>query len=87
MLLLLRCLRVGSHARTLKPTSSLEFADANPDLDCCDFGDWQVFVGHGSMNGLVAASSTFNQPDGKIDRIYGINEELLSAFVKRCQKK
>ncbi|XGW16415.1 hypothetical protein V3C99_001688 [Haemonchus contortus] len=85
MLLLLRCLRVGSYACTMKPKSPSEFADANPDFDCCDFGDWQVFVGHGIMTGLVAVSSTFNQPNGNIDRIYGNNEELLNAFVKRCR--
>ncbi|KAK5968742.1 hypothetical protein GCK32_012041, partial [Trichostrongylus colubriformis] len=44
-----------------------------------------VFVGHGVTNGLVAVSSALNQSNGNIDQIYGINEELLGAFVKRCQ--
>ncbi|RCN31155.1 hypothetical protein ANCCAN_23071 [Ancylostoma caninum] len=72
MLLLLRCLKVGSYVSSIKPMSTFDFAGANPDFDCCDFGDWQVFVGHKLFNGLVAVSSTFDQPNANIDRIYGM---------------
>lgn len=82
MEVLLRCLQVGSFVLPLSPTSSLEFAEKNPDFDCCDFGDWQVFVGHHIMNGLVALSSSFKQPNGNIDRLYGINPHLLNEFAR-----
>ncbi|KHJ95596.1 hypothetical protein OESDEN_04457 [Oesophagostomum dentatum] len=71
MLLLLRLLEVGSCARSIKAVSSFDFAEANPEFDCCDFGEWQVFVGHKLMNGIVAKSSAFDQPNAKIDRICG----------------
>ncbi|EYC10214.1 hypothetical protein Y032_0057g2824 [Ancylostoma ceylanicum] len=86
MLLLLRCLKVSSYASSIKPMSTFDFAEAYPDFDCCDFGDWQVFVGHKLFNGLVAVSSTFDQPSANIDRIYGINPGLLEQFVQRRSK-
>ncbi|KAK6741552.1 hypothetical protein RB195_009425 [Necator americanus] len=84
MLLLLRCLRVCCYCYPIKPTSSFDFATANPDFDCCDFGEWQVFVGHKLMNGLVALSSTLGQSNGNIDCVYGLNIELLEQFLRRC---
>ncbi|KAK6040622.1 hypothetical protein COOONC_21873, partial [Cooperia oncophora] len=53
ILLLLRCLRVGCFSHAMRPTSSFEFAEANPDFDCCDFGDWQVLFWGLSMSHLV----------------------------------
>ncbi|KAL6727949.1 hypothetical protein Aduo_009777 [Ancylostoma duodenale] len=87
MLLLLRCLKVGSYVSSIKPMSTFDFAGANPDFDCCDFGDWQVFVGHKLFNGLVAVSSTFDQPNANIDRVYGTNPDLLEQFVRRCSNE
>ncbi|KAJ1374144.1 hypothetical protein KIN20_036764 [Parelaphostrongylus tenuis] len=85
MRLLLRCLKVSGYVHSLAPTSSFDFAESNPDFYCCDYGEWQVFVGHKLMSGLIATPSSFDHPNANIDRIYGLNTEVLDAFVRRSK--
>ncbi|WKX98486.1 hypothetical protein Q1695_013848 [Nippostrongylus brasiliensis] len=82
-LTLLRCLRVGSVCQSVRATSALDFANDNPDFECCDFGDWQIFVGKGLMQGLVAVPSPLSLADGNIDRIYGRNVHVVGEFSKK----
>uniref|UniRef100_A0A1I7XTY7 Transducin/WD40 repeat-like superfamily protein n=1 Tax=Heterorhabditis bacteriophora TaxID=37862 RepID=A0A1I7XTY7_HETBA len=78
---LLRCVRVACYMRSVKSIPQSEFRNRYPTFNCCDFGEWQFFVGSGKMSGLLAYSLyTENCMDTIYSRTY-LNVECEYGYL------